>query len=114
MKARFYIDVEFDGRETDAESMASAMDNVVKCGMTVVGDCWEEYGGKPKVGECSVLDTRHAAEHAGILELLVDARKDDLGEMLVSIRDFLKEVAGKAGSCRIAIVQQAIDGLTEY
>jgi len=96
MKARLCFDVEFNGRKTDAESIASAMDNVVKTGMTVLGDCWEECGGKPKVGECFVLDTRQAAEHAKALDLLVEGREDDeLGEMLAPVRNFLHQVAGK-------------------
>lgn len=45
MKARVYLDVEFNGRKTDAESVAAAMDNVVKAGMSALGDCWDEYGG---------------------------------------------------------------------
>jgi hypothetical protein len=64
MKARLYFDVEFDGRKTDGESIASAMDNVVKCGMSALDDCWDEYGGKPQVGKCFVLDTAQAPSGA--------------------------------------------------
>ena len=66
MKARFYFDVEFKAsRETDAEGIASAMDNVVKCGMSALGDCWSDYGGEPKVGEVFVLNTEATTGHAG-------------------------------------------------
>ena len=57
MKARFYLDVEFNGRKTDAESIAAAMDRTVETGMSALGDCWDEYGGTPKVGQFLVLDT---------------------------------------------------------
>jgi hypothetical protein len=57
MKARLFIDVQFDGRRTDAESIASAMDNVANTGMLALGDCWNEYGGAPKVGQFLVANT---------------------------------------------------------
>ena len=96
MKARFYFDVEFKAnRKTDAEGIASALDNVVRSGMTVLGDCWSDFGGKPKIGEVFVLDTKAAAEHADNLDLLIDGQSDELGESLVPVRDFLRRVAGK-------------------
>jgi hypothetical protein len=95
MKARLYIDVEFNGRKTDGESIASAMDNAVKTGMSALADCWNEYGGAPKVGEFFVLDTGQAAEHAESLDSLIDGQEDELGESLVPVRDFLRQLAGK-------------------
>ncbi len=95
MKARLYLDIEFNGRKTDGESIASAMDNVVKTGMSALGDCWDEYEGAPKVGEFFVLDTGQAAEHAEELDHLIDGQEDELGESLVPIRDFLRHLAGK-------------------
>ncbi len=96
MKARVYLDVEFNGRKTDAESVAAAMDNVVKAGMSALGDCWDEYGGAPKVGRLLALDTAQAAELAEALEMLIDGQEDDeLGESLAPVRDFLRGVAGK-------------------
>ena len=38
------------------------MDNMVRTGMSALGDCWDEYGGEPKVGEVFVLDTEQADE----------------------------------------------------
>ena len=96
MKVRFYLDVEFKvSRRTDAEGIASALDNVVRSGMTVLGDCWSDFGGKPKIGEVFVLNTKAAAEHADNLDRLIDGRNDELGESLVLIRNFLRQVAGK-------------------
>jgi hypothetical protein len=96
MKARLYLDVEFDGRKTDAESIASAMDNVVKTGMSALGDCWDEYGGEPKVGQFLVLDKVQAAQHAEALDILIDGKEEDeLGQSLGPVRDFLLQVAGK-------------------
>jgi hypothetical protein len=96
MKARLFIDVQFNGRKTDAESIASAMDNVVKTGMTTLGDCWDEYGGEPKVGQFLVLDTLSAGQYAESLQGLIDGEEeDDLGEFLEPIRDFLRQIAGK-------------------
>ena len=60
MKARLYIDIQFGKRATDAESMATALDNVLDTGMVQLSDCWDEYGGKPKVGKFFVLDTEQA------------------------------------------------------
>ena len=96
MKVRFYLDVEFKAsRRTDAEGIASALDNVVRSGMTVLSDCWSDFGGKPKIGEFFVLNTKAAAEHADNLDRLIDGRNDELGESLVLIRNFLRQVAGK-------------------
>jgi hypothetical protein len=96
MKARFYFDVAFKaGKKTDAEGMASALDNVIKAGMTVLGDCWGDYRGKPKVGEVFVLDTEAAAEHAEKLDYLIDGQEDELGESLVPVREFLRKLARK-------------------
>jgi hypothetical protein len=93
MKARLYFDVEFDGRKTDAESPATAMDNVVKCGMSALGDCWDEYGGGPRVSGVMVLDTDKAVELADQLDLFMDGQDDELGEFLKPVRDFLRQVA---------------------
>ena len=96
MKARFYFDVEFKAsRKTDAEGIASALDNVVRSGMTVLGDCWSDFGGTPRIGEVFVLDTKAAAEHADNLDRLIGGRDDELGKSLVPIRNFLRQVAGK-------------------
>jgi hypothetical protein len=82
MKARLFFDVKFNGRKTDAESIAAALDNVVKCGMSALGDCWDEYGGQPKVGEFFVLDAKAAARHAtpapsGAAKYVVQHEMDD-------------------------------------
>ena len=93
MKARLFLDVEFDGGKTDGESIASAMDKVVKSGMSALGDCWDEYGGEPKVSEFLVLDTKQAAEHAATLDEIIN---DGEGwKVLAPVRDFLRQVAGK-------------------
>jgi len=94
MKARFYIDVKFSKRATDAESVAAALDNVMDVGMSTLDDCWGDYGGKPTIGKFLVLDTEQAAEHAQALDMLIDGEDDELGEMLKPIRDFLRQVAG--------------------
>ncbi len=60
MKARLFLDVEFNGRKTDAEGIAAALDRVMETGMSALGDCWDEYGGVPKVGQFLVLDTKQA------------------------------------------------------
>ena len=72
MEARLYFDINFNGGKTDAEGVASAMDNVVRTGMSALGDCWDEYGGEPKVGEVFVLDTEQAARHAATLGEIID------------------------------------------
>jgi len=95
MKARLYVDVEFNGRKTDAESIATAMDKVVANGLAVLLGCWEEYGGEPKVGQFLVLDTKSAAEHTQAIDSLIDGQEDELGESLAPVRDFLRQVAGK-------------------
>jgi hypothetical protein len=75
MKARLYFDVKFNGRKTDSESIAGAMDNVVKCGMSALSDCWDEYGGEPKVGQFLVLDTAQAP--SGAAKYVVQHEMDD-------------------------------------
>ena len=91
MNAKLVLPIKFSKRATDAEGLASAMDNVVKCGMSALSDCWNEYGGEPKVGEFTVLDTEAAAEYANALDALIDGQNDDgLGEVLVPVRDFLR------------------------
>jgi hypothetical protein len=95
MKARFYVDVEFDGHKTDAESVATAMDKTVANGLAVLLGCWEEYGGEPKVGRFLVLDTDAAIQHADELDSLIDGQEDELGTSLAPVRDFLRQVAGK-------------------
>jgi len=94
MKARLYIDIKFSKRATDAESLATALDNVMDAGMAALDDCWHEYGGKPTIGKFVVLDTAQAAEHANALDMLIDGEDDELGEMLKPVRDFLRQVAG--------------------
>jgi hypothetical protein len=89
MKIRLYIDVEFNGRKTDGEAIATALDNVVKTGMSALGDCWDEYGGKLKVGQFLVLDTERAVEHANSLDELIDNQDEELGHVLAPIREFL-------------------------
>jgi hypothetical protein len=93
MKARLYLDVKFGGRATDAESITTAMDNVIKCGMSALDDCWGEYGGVPQVGEVFVLDTEAALMHANDIDKLINSF--DLRESLGPIRDFLRNVAGR-------------------
>jgi hypothetical protein len=95
MKARLYFDVEFNGRKTDGESIATALDRVVETGMSALGECWDEYGGKPKVGEFLVLNIKQAAEHAEALDMLIDGKEDELGASLAPVRDFLRQLAGK-------------------
>jgi hypothetical protein len=63
--------------------------------MSALGDCWEEYGGEPKVGQFLVLDTAQAAQFAEELDHLIDGQEDELGESLVPVRDFLRQLAGK-------------------
>ena len=75
MKARLYLDVKFDGRKTDAEGVAAALDNVVKCGMAALDDAWDEYGGAPKVGEMLVLNTAQAP--SGAAKYAVQHEMDD-------------------------------------
>jgi len=94
MKARLYIDVNFNKRATDAESLATALDNVMDTGMFILSDCWNDYGGKPTIGKFFVLDTTQAKEHADELDRLMDGQDDELGMMLTPIRDFLRQVAG--------------------
>ena len=68
MKARFYFDVAFKAsKKVDAEGIASAMDNVVKTGMSALSNSWDEYGGVPKVGGVFVLDTDTAVQHVDAL-----------------------------------------------
>jgi len=106
MKARFYFDVAFKAsRKTDAEGMASALDNVIKTGMTALGESWDEYGGKPKIGEVFVLDTKQAMEHASSVNRviaeytnpddLIKNGDDELGEALAPVVQFLRKLAGK-------------------
>ena len=78
MKARVYLDVEFNEGKTDAEGIASALDKVVANGLAVLLDTWKPYGGEPKVGEFFVLDTKQAAEHAEDLDRLIDGKEDEL------------------------------------
>jgi hypothetical protein len=95
MKARLYIDVKFGGRATDAESVASALDNVMDVGMAALDDCWGDYGGKPQVGKFLVLDTERAIDCANELDKLMAEKDDAQGRQLVPVRDFLRKVAGK-------------------
>ncbi len=62
MKARLYLDVEFDENKTDAESVATAFDRVLETGMSTPG-VLEEYG-DPTVREFFVLDTETARQRA--------------------------------------------------
>jgi len=94
MKARLYIDIKFSKRATDAESLATALDNVMDVGMSALDDCWGDYGGKPTIGKFLVLDTAQAAEHAEELDRLMDGQEDELALSLAPIRDFLRQVAG--------------------
>jgi hypothetical protein len=95
MKARLYIDVKFSKRATDAESMATALDNVIDVGMSALDDCWGDYGGKPSIGKFLVFDTAQAVEYANTLDMLIDGEDDELGEMLKPVRDFLRQLAGR-------------------
>ena len=80
MRARLYIDVEFDEQKTDAESIAPALDKVLANGLAVLLGCWEEYEGEPKVCEFLVLDTKQAAQFAEELDCLIDGQDDELGK----------------------------------
>ena len=60
MKARLYLDVEFDESKTDAESVATALDRVLETGMSTPG-VLDEYG-DPTAGEFFVLDTETARQ----------------------------------------------------
>jgi hypothetical protein len=95
MKARLYLDVKFGKRATDAESIASALDNVMDVGMSSLSDCWKEYGGVPQVGKFFVLDSEQAIRHADDLDNLIDGQDDELGKSLAPVRDFLRKVAEK-------------------
>jgi hypothetical protein len=106
MKARLYFDVAFKtSKKTDAEGMASAMDNVIKCGMSALSDSWDEYGGVPKVGKVFVLDTKQALGHADTVNQVIVENTDaddqiqgkdsELGRMLGPVFDFLRKIAGK-------------------
>ena len=77
MKARLYIDVKFGGRATDAESIASALDNVMDVGMAALDDCWADYGGKPQVGKFLVLDTERANDLADDVESVINVAERD-------------------------------------
>jgi hypothetical protein len=101
MKARLYLDVKFGKRATDAESIASALDNVMDVGMSSLDDCWSEYGGKPQVGKFFVLDTGKALDLANDVESVMNVAENDPGsarpsEWLAPVRDFLRKVAGTA------------------
>ena len=92
MKARFYFDVKFPKRATDAESLASALDNVMDAGMSALDDCWDEYGGKPQVGKVFVLDTEGALDWANEMDKFADGQDDDMGKFCRSVRDFLRRM----------------------
>jgi hypothetical protein len=47
-----YVGIKFDPKTTDAESIANALDKIVKAG--VLGDFLEEYG-SPKIGKFFIL-----------------------------------------------------------
>jgi hypothetical protein len=85
MKARFYLDVEFNGRRTDGEGVAAALDRVVETGMSALGDCWDEYGGQPKLGQFLVLDTAQAAEHAEEEKAVASYTYDDLANDIAKL-----------------------------
>jgi hypothetical protein len=100
MKARLYLDIKFGARATDAESLASALDNVMDVGMAALDDCWQDYGGKPKVGKFFVLDTGKALDLANDVESVMHVAENDPGnarpsEWLAPVRDFLRKVAGR-------------------
>jgi hypothetical protein len=42
-----------------------------------------------------VLDTVQAAQFAEELDHLIDVQEDELGESLVPVRDFLRQLAGR-------------------
>ena len=93
MKARLYLDVEFDEKRTDADSIAAALDRLLKTALSTPG-IMDEYGGEPRASEFLVLDTGRAAELADEIDSLIDGREDDeLGKSLVPVRDFLRHVA---------------------
>lgn len=55
MKATLYIEIDFDDDMTDAESMACALDQLMKTALSTPR-ILEEYG-EPKIGEFFVLPT---------------------------------------------------------
>ena len=53
-KTQLVVSVEYDDAMTDPESLAAALDNVMKTAFTILGaDILEEYG-DPKFGEFQV------------------------------------------------------------
>ena len=63
MRAKLYLDVEFDEKRTDAEGIAAALDRLLETALSTPG-IMDEYGGEPKVSKFFVLDTGRAAELA--------------------------------------------------
>ncbi len=86
MKARLYLDVEFDESKTDAESVATALDRVLETGMSTPG-VLDEYG-DPTAGEFFVLDTETARQRAAPAERLAEKvvaaglQPEDLDELV--------------------------------
>jgi hypothetical protein len=103
MKARLYFDVQFNGHKTDPEGLASAMETLIETAMSTPG-VMEEHG-DPNVGECFVLDTKAALEHASTVnrviveytdpDRLIENGGNELGELLAPVVEFLRKLAGK-------------------
>ena len=91
MKTIIALPVDFNGRKTDAESIASAMDNVIRCGLgNYVPDDWSEYGGPPHLGETICLNPKEAEEAADMLDGMIDGKPgDEMGEVLTPARNIL-------------------------
>ena len=102
MKARLYLDIKFSKRATDAEGIASALDNVLDVGMAALDDCSQEYSGKPQVGKFFVLDTERANDLANDVESVMTVAERDPknarpGEWLAPVRDFLRGFREEVG-----------------
>ncbi len=91
MKTKLILPVIFKAKRTNPEALTSALDQVIETALSTAG-LLSEYG-DPTVGTFSVLDTEAAKEHAEALDALIDGQDDELGEMLIPIRDFLKRLA---------------------
>ena len=88
MKACFYLKVEFDENMTDAESVASALDNVISVGLMEV---WtdDEYG-KVHAEPAFVLVPEEVDEAERMLGDMIDGKpEDEMGEVLEPARKIL-------------------------
>lgn len=70
MKSRLYVEIEFDDEITDAESMATALDQLMKTALSTPG-ILEEYG-DPEIGEFFVLPAEELQLAVQNLEEIVE------------------------------------------